>query len=136
MLLEDGELLLDALLAPHRSYLPALHSLDEASIGVKGVAHITGGGLVDNLPRILPPGLRARVDCRSWEAPPVFRLLQAWSGMDSVEAFRVFNMGIGMVVVAAAEEARRAQSMLPGAVVIGALADSELPAPDVTLDGL
>lgn len=134
--LEDGELLLDSLLAPHRSYLPVLRSLDEAGVEVKGLAHITGGGLVDNLPRILPQGLRARVDCQSWEAPPVFRRLQAWSGMDGVEAFRVFNMGIGMVVVAAAEEARRAQGVLPGAVVIGALADSELPAPDVTLDGL
>lgn len=134
--LEDGSWLLDSLLAPHRSYLPELRGLEEAGIEVKGLAHITGGGLVDNLPRVLPQGLRARVDCRSWEAPPVFRHLQAWSGMDGVEAFRVFNMGIGMVVVAAEAEARRAQSMLPGAVVIGALADSELPAPDVTLDGL
>ena len=134
--LEDGSWLLDSLLAPHRSYLPALRSLEEAGVEVKGLAHITGGGLVDNLPRILPAGVRARIDCQSWEVPPVFRRLQAWSGMDSVEAFRVFNMGIGMVVVAAAEEARRAQSVLPGAKVIGALADNELTAPDVTLDNL
>lgn len=134
--LEDGELLIDALLAPHRSYLPELCSLEEAGIGVKGLAHITGGGLVDNLPRILPAGLRARVDCRSWEVLPVFRRLQAWSGMDDVEAFRVFNMGIGMVVAAAAEEARRALSVLPGAAVVGALADSDGSEPDVALDGL
>ena len=136
MLLEDGESLIDALLAPHRSYLPAVRALDEAGIEVKGLAHITGGGLVDNLPRILPPGVRARIDCLSWEAPPVFRHLQAWSGMEGVEAFRVFNMGIGMVVVAAVEEARRALSVLPGAVVIGALVDSDRPVPEVALDGL
>lgn len=136
LLLDGGEPLLDALLAPHRSYLPALRSLEEVGVEVKGLAHITGGGLVDNLPRILPPGLRARIDCGSWEVPPVFRRLQAWSGMDGVEAFRVFNMGIGMVVVTAEAEARRAQSVLPGAVVVGALAESELPAPDVTLEGL
>ncbi len=136
MFLEDGEPLLDALLAPHRSYLPAVRALEEAGVEVKGLAHITGGGLVDNLPRILPPGSRARIDCPSWEVPPVFRSLQSWSGMDGVEAFRVFNMGIGMVVVAAAEEAGRAQSILPGALVIGALADSDRPVPDVALDGL
>ena len=136
MLLEDGQPLLDALLTPHRSYLPAVLAFKEADIEVKGLAHITGGGLVDNLPRILPPGVRARIDCQSWEVPPVFRRLQAWSGMDGAEAFRVFNMGIGMVVVAAAEEAGRALSVLPGAVVIGALADSDRPVPDVELDGL
>ncbi|MDE0070258.1 MAG: phosphoribosylformylglycinamidine cyclo-ligase [Caldilineaceae bacterium] len=136
MLLEDGALMLDALLAPHRSYLPAVQSLEKAEVELKGLAHITGGGLVDNLPRILPPGLRARVDCRSWDVPPVFRRLQAWSGMDGVEAFRVFNMGIGMVVVAAAEEGRRALRVLPGAAVIGALGESDGSEPDVTLDGL
>lgn len=136
LLLEDGKPLLDALLAPHRSYLPAVRALEEAGIEVKGLAHITGGGIVDNLPRILPPGVRARVDCLSWEAPPVFRHLHAWSGMEDGEAFRVFNMGIGMVVIAAAAEARRALSVLPGAVVIGALADSDRSAPEVALDGL
>ncbi len=136
VLLEDGKPLLDSLLAPHRSYLPAVLALKEAEVEVKGLAHITGGGLVDNLPRILPPGVRARIDCLRWEAPPVFRRLQTWSGMDGVEAYRVFNMGIGMAVVAAEEEARRALNVLPGAVVIGALADSDRPVPDVVLDGL
>ena len=77
--LEDGALLIDALLAPHRSYLPAAHDLKEAGIAVKGLAHITGGGFVDNLPRILPAGARAQIDRRSWEVPPVFRRLLAWS---------------------------------------------------------
>ena len=135
MLLEDGQPLLDSLLAPHRSYLPAVRDLEGAEIDVKGLAHVTGGGLVDNLPRILPSGLRAQIDCRSWEPPAVFRRLLAWSGMDGDEAYRVFNMGIGMVAVMAAEEASRAQSLLPGAVVIGSLALGDGSESDVVLDG-
>ena len=133
--LEDGTPLLDALLAPHRSYLSAVRSLEEADIAVKGLAHITGGGLVYNLPRILPSGVRAQIDRRSWDAPMVFRRLLAWSGMERDEAYRVFNMGIGMVVVIAAELASRAQSLLPDAVLIGALVESDLAEPDVTLLG-
>ncbi len=123
--LEDGTPLLDALLAPHRCYLSAMRALQTAGIAVKGLAHITGGGFVDNLPRILPPEVRAQIDRDSWDVPPVFRRLQAWSGMDDAEAYRVFNMGIGMVVVIAADLARRAQSVLPDAVLIGALVGSD-----------
>ena len=133
--LQDGELLIDALLAPHRSYLPAVRALEEAGISVKGLAHITGGGLVDNLPRILPSGLRARVDRNSWDVPLLFRRLLIWSGMQRSEAYRVFNMGIGMVVVIAAEQASAAQSALPDAVFIGALAASDRAEPDVELLG-
>ncbi len=133
--LEDGALLLDALLASHLSYLPAVRELEEAGIAIKGLAHITGGGFVDNLPRILPSGLRAQIDRQSWEAPPIFRRLLAWSEMDRDEAYRVFNMGIGMVVVLAAEQARRAQSVLSHAVLIGALVDSDQAEPDVALLG-
>ena len=133
--LEDGAPLLDALLAPHRSYLPAARSLEEADIAIKGLAHITGGGFVDNLPRILPSGARAQIDRQSWEAPPLFRRLLTWSGIDRDEAYRVFNMGIGMVVVIAAELASRALSALPDAVLIGTLIDGDQPEPDVTLLG-
>ena len=133
--LEDGTPLIDALLAPHRSYLPPVRSLEEAGIAVKGLAHITGGGLVDNLPRILPSGLRAQIDRRHWDVPPVFRRLLAWSGMERDEAYRVFNMGIGMIVVVAAELMSRAQSELPGALLIGSLVDSDQAEPDVTLLG-
>ena len=133
--LEHGEVLIDALLAPHRSYLPAVRTLEEAGIIIKGLAHITGGGFVDNLPRILPSGLRARIDRNSWDVPLLFRRLMIWSGMERGEAYRVFNMGIGMVVVIAAEQASAAQSALPEAVFIGALAGSDRAEPDVELLG-
>ena len=133
--LEDGQTLLDALLAPHRSYLPAVRALQEAGVIIKGLAHITGGGFADNLPRILPSGLRARIDRNSWDVPPLFRRLLIWSGMERDEAYRVFNMGIGMVVVIPAGQASRAQSALPDAVFIGALADSDRAEPDVEMLG-
>ena len=133
--LQDGEVLVDALLAPHRSYLPAVRALEESGIIIKGLAHVTGGGLVDNLPRILPSGLRARVDRNNWDVPLLFRRLLIWSGMQRSEAYRVFNMGIGMVVVIAAEQASAAQSALPDAVFIGALAASDRAEPDVELLG-
>ena len=133
--LEDGEALIDALLAPHRSYLPAVRTLEEVGTVIKGLAHITGGGFVDNLPRILPPGLRARIDRSSWVVPLLFRRLLAWSGMERDEAYRVFNMGIGMVVIIASEQARLAHSALPDAVPIGELVGSDQADPDVALVG-
>lgn len=133
--LEDGVRLLDALLAPHRSYLPAVRSLEQEGIAIKGLAHITGGGFVDNLPRILPPGLRARIDRRNWDTPPVFRRLLAWGGIENDEAYRVFNMGIGMVIVIGAALADQALRSLPGAVVIGTLVGGNDAKADVALIG-
>lgn len=132
--LEDGQTLLDAVLAPHRSYLPALLKLEEAGIAIKGLAHITGGGLVDNVPRILPVGLSARIDRNCWDAPPVFRRLLSWSEMDREEAYRVFNMGIGMVVVISADQTGMIQTALPEAIPIGALTASNQPDPDVVFE--
>jgi phosphoribosylformylglycinamidine cyclo-ligase len=87
----------DALLAPHRSYLAAMRPLLEAGL-VKGMAHITGGGITENLPRTLPEGCAAQVDRRSWVVPPVFRLLQQRGGIAEDEMLRAFNMGVGLVV--------------------------------------
>ena len=129
--LEDGVPLIDAVLAPHRSYLPHLLKLEEAGIAVKGLAHITGGGLVNNVPRILPSGLRARIDRRSWDPPPVFQRLLNWSGMVREEAYRVLNMGIGMVVVISADQKDLIQSALPDAIPIGALTASNHADPDI-----
>jgi len=70
---------------------------------LKGMAHITGGGLPENLPRVLPAGLAARVDTRSWQTPPLFRLIQRRGGVPEEEMFQVFNMGVGMVLVCAPE---------------------------------
>ena len=97
----------DALLEPHRSYLdvlaPAL-----ATGRVKALAHITGGGLPENLPRVLPHGVDARVELGSWPVPPLFRLVRELAtGLDAHELHRTLNMGIGMVVVCARRRRRR-----------------------------
>ncbi|MBM3683768.1 MAG: phosphoribosylformylglycinamidine cyclo-ligase [Actinobacteria bacterium] len=84
--------LADALLAPHRCYLDDLRDSDAVAF-----AHITGGGLVENVPRVLPEALAVRVDLESWEVPPLFRDLVAWGSLERHEAFRTFNMGLGMV---------------------------------------
>lgn len=95
---ESEDTVRDVLLAPHLTYLPALQDLLGHS-ALRGLAHITGGGLIDNLPRILPDGLVAEIRCGSWEIPPVFRCIQEWAEVDTEEMFRVFNMGVGMVAV-------------------------------------
>jgi phosphoribosylformylglycinamidine cyclo-ligase len=101
-----GRPLADVLMAPTRIYVkPVLRLIGE--VRVKGLAHITGGGLLENLPRILPEGVRAVLDRRAWPLPPLFRWLQEQGGMDDAELHRVFNCGIGMVVVAGAADADR-----------------------------
>ncbi|HEY0035181.1 MAG TPA: phosphoribosylformylglycinamidine cyclo-ligase [Longimicrobium sp.] len=94
----------DVLLRVHKSYLQSLYPLIEAG-RVRGLAHITGGGLVDNVPRILPEGLDARFDRSTWQVPNLFRVLQREGGVEEMEMFRAFNMGVGMVAVVAADEA-------------------------------
>jgi len=93
----------DLLLAPHRSYLSLLEPLLDAPI-LKGMAHITGGGITENLPRILPPDTGARVWKRSWPILPLFDYLQQKGGIEEAEMFRTFNMGIGMILVVAPED--------------------------------
>jgi phosphoribosylformylglycinamidine cyclo-ligase len=94
----------EALLAPHRSYLRVVAPLLERGL-VKGLAHVTGGGITDNLPRILPPGAAAEVTRAAWEPPAIFQLLQQRGRIDPDEMFRAFNMGIGLVLVCAAADA-------------------------------
>jgi phosphoribosylformylglycinamidine cyclo-ligase len=93
------------LLAPHLSYLKALEPL-LGHPGLHALAHVTGGGLTDNLPRVLPEGTRAEIRVGSWEIPEVFHFLQEAGEVGSDEMFRVFNMGVGMVAVVAAEALR------------------------------
>jgi len=90
----------EALLAPHRSYLSQVRPLIERE-WVKGLAHITGGGLTENLPRTLPDGCGAEIDLKSWSIPPIFRLLQQHGAVANDEMFRAFNMGVGLVIVCA-----------------------------------
>jgi len=93
-----GTSVADVLLRVHRSYLAPLREGCERG-KVKGLAHITGGGIPGNLARILPPNLDARIDVRSWDPPPEFRSLAEESGAPAGEMYRVFNMGVGMVAV-------------------------------------
>ncbi len=104
----------DALMAPTRIYVKPLLSLLRA-IPVKGMAHITGGGLVENVPRMLPAGLQARLVRNAWTRPAIFDWLQQQGGVADAEMHRVFNCGIGMAVVVAAEHADRALELLEAA---------------------
>jgi phosphoribosylformylglycinamidine cyclo-ligase len=106
----------DALLASHRCYYDGLKPVLRV---VKGIAHITGGGIPGNVPRMLPDGLGARIDRTAWEVPPLFRLIQERGNIDEEEMFRTFNMGIGIVLAVAAEDAEAARSRLPGSLVVG-----------------
>ncbi|KNG92789.1 phosphoribosylformylglycinamidine cyclo-ligase [Pseudaestuariivita atlantica] len=94
----------EALLTPTRLYVkPALAAIKTG--GVHGLAHITGGGITENLPRVLPDALGAEVDLTAWKLPPVFRWLAEVGGVEEAEMLKTFNAGIGMIVVAAASEA-------------------------------
>ena len=113
----------DELLRCHRSYASVATPLLDAGL-VKGLVHITGGGLTENVPRVLPAGLSARVRRDAWTVPPVFRYLQRHGQVSDDEMYRTFNMGIGMVVVFAPESSRAARAILleggeAGAVEIG-----------------
>ena len=113
---ELGETLGEALLQPHRSYFQMLRPLFPI---VKAMAHITGGGLVENVPRVLPEGLAARFDTETWEAPPIFPVLQEMGGVVRDEMYRVFNMGLGMVIVSEGSRADEVMSLAPEARVVG-----------------
>jgi phosphoribosylformylglycinamidine cyclo-ligase len=108
---ELGTTIGDALLAPHRSYLSLVRPLIERD-WVKGLAHITGGGLTENLPRTLPEGCAAEIDLKAWTIPPIFKLLQQHGAIEPEEMFRAFNVGVGLVVVCAPRDAERVLNML------------------------
>jgi phosphoribosylformylglycinamidine cyclo-ligase len=101
----------DAIMQPTRIYVKPILKLLR-SVSVKGLAHITGGGLVGNVPRVLPRRTRAVIDARSWPRPALFDWLQRKGAVAEAEMHRVFNCGIGMVAVVAAGDARRAASRL------------------------
>jgi phosphoribosylformylglycinamidine cyclo-ligase len=106
----DGQPLLDALLQPTRIYARQILSLIETT-SVKGLCHITGGGLLENIPRVLPAGLGARLERNSWQRAPVFDWLEQ-SGVAERELLRTFNCGLGMIVVVAPEDADQAMANL------------------------
>ena len=114
LLPELGMTLGDALLAPHRPYLAELEHLWAAGVSVKAMAHITGGGLIENPPRILPPGIAARIQRGAWPMPPLFQLIQRDGNIASEEMARVFNCGLGMLLFVPPTEAGKALGLLGG----------------------
>jgi phosphoribosylformylglycinamidine cyclo-ligase len=109
-----GRRFADAVLAPTRIYVRPMLQL-MSSVPVKGVAHITGGGLVENVPRVLPGSLQAVLQRDAWPMPPLFAWLQRHGGIADAEMHRVFNCGIGLVVIVAAADAMAAETMLRAA---------------------
>lgn len=123
---ELGQSIGDALLEVHRSYLEPVQMLRQAGVPVDGLAHITGGGVTDNLPRILPQGTGAVIRRGSWPEPPIFGLIQRLGDIDADEMFRAFNMGLGMLVVVPSEAAEQAGVVLEGACyVVGQVVEDE-----------
>jgi len=105
---ELGKPLGEVLLEPHRSYLEELNKMRW-----KGAAHITGGGILGNLPRCLPEGLGARLDRRAWQSPPVFELIRKRGRVSNDEMNGTFNMGLGMVLVCSRDD------VTEGAMIVG-----------------
>ena len=110
-----GPTLGDALLAPHRSFLPAVRPLLDAGL-VRALAHVTGGGIPGNLPRVLPAGLGAEVVTGSWPRPAVVDRLQRLGGIAEEEMRRAFNLGVGMIVVVRPEDVARVHERCPEAL--------------------
>ena len=128
----EGATVADVLLRVHRSYLSSVAPLLDGG-RVKAMAHVTGGGIEGNLPRALPAGTGARIDCRSWPIPNVFRVLAEGGGVKKREMFRVFNMGVGMILVASPDDANDLLAELgEGAWALGQVT----PTPGVELEAL
>ena len=108
---EIGMSIGDALLVPHRTYLPVIEPLLGLGL-INGMAHITGGGITDNLPRILPRGLHAVVDRTSWQVPALFSWLQRTGNVPSDDMLRTFNMGMGLIVVCAPSDEGKVVQLL------------------------
>lgn len=108
---DGGRSLGDVVMAPTRIYVKPLLKLMAAQT-VKGMAHITGGGISENVPRVLPDNVVAQIDAASWQLPKLFQWLQAEGNVDAQEMYRTFNCGIGMVVIVAADQAEAAIALL------------------------
>ena len=122
--LEDGETISNALMQPTRIYVKNLLQLIK-ELPVHALSHITGGGLLENIPRVLPEGTKAAINTSSWELPPVFKWLKESGNVEATEMYRTFNCGVGMVVCVPAETAEQSIALLESlgekAWVIGAI---------------
>ena len=121
----------EALMAPHRSYLSLVRPLLDGG-RIKAMAHITGGGITENLPRVLPHGTAAVVDAAAWEVPPIFGWLQRSGDVAIEDMMRTFNMGLGLVIVTARDRAEQLLGELAArggrdARVVGNIVGGETP---------
>ena len=119
---ELGRTLGEALLEPHRCYYPLLEPVLPL---IKGMAHITGGGLPENVLRIMPKGLGAWFDTSTWDIPPIFTMIQQAGNVDVDEMFRVFNMGVGMVLACDSQNTDEVRRIVPEARVVGEVVKGE-----------
>ena len=112
--LADGTNLADALMAPTRIYVKSVNALQKSlgNANIHAMAHITGGGLTENLPRVLPKNLAAQIDTSSWALPEVFQWLQHGGNIDTLEMYRTFNCGVGFILVVPADQAKQAMNQL------------------------
>lgn len=109
----------NVLLTPHRSYLSEVQALQAAGVDIRGLAHITGGGLIDNPPRIFPAGLGAIIRRGSWTVPPIFTLIQQQGQISDDEMVHVFNLGLGMLVIVPQAQVELAVTAVPQARIVG-----------------
>ncbi len=114
LLPEVGATVGDALLAVHRSYLKPIRTLLDADL-LHGAAHITGGGITDNTPRMLPESMTAEIDTAAWRIPPIFEVLRRTGNIPDDDYRRTFNLGVGMILAVPARGAKRAETLLNGA---------------------
>jgi phosphoribosylformylglycinamidine cyclo-ligase len=116
-----GQSIGEALLAVHRNYLPDVEALWTKNVDIRGLAHITGGGITDNLPRILPKHVSALIRRGMWPVLPIFELMQQIGEVDTEEMYRVFNMGIGMLVIVPAAQSELVQKAIHPIYQIGTI---------------
>ena len=126
---ELGTTLGEALLAPTRIYVKALHSIKEAGVRVKACSHITGGGFYENVPRMLPEGKHAVIEKNSYEVPPIFKMMAREGNVEEQMMYNTYNMGIGMIVAVDPADVDKTMEAIKAAgdtpYVIGKIEDGE-----------
>jgi phosphoribosylformylglycinamidine cyclo-ligase len=134
----DGQSIADALMAPTRIYVRSVLKLINAS-DVHALSHVTGGGFQENIPRVLPEGCKAIIDTNSWQWPAVFEWLQQQGNVDTLEMFRTFNCGVGMIIAVPEDKADAAVALLNAegeqSWIIGELAARQGDEPAVEFTG-
>ncbi len=128
-----GRTIAEALLEPHRSYLADVQALRTAGIAIHGLVHITGGGIWDNIPRVVPPHLATTIVRGTWPVAPICQLIVEQGQLDEHEAHHVLNMGLGMLVIVPAAQAAAAQALLPALAAVGHIVPRDTDQPAVRL---